>query len=304
MPSSVINPAVEAIRPAAEAKDIALRMIIDPRAGPVLADSERLQQVVWNLLSNAVKFTPEGGLVEVRVERVDSSVEIIVKDSGKGMKPEFLPFAFDRFSQADSSTTRASGGLGLGLSVVKGLVELHGGQVSVSSEGVGKGATFTVALPFKDEYQSVLHLEQVKDETQRVPVLRCPPELVGMKILVVDDELDTCEMVRTAFAECDAEVRIATSAAEALGHMDEWTPEVLVADISMPEIDGYELIRLIRDRDQQDGGKIPAVALTALARIEDRAKALAAGYQMHVAKPVELNELCFVVASLADMVIE
>ena len=218
-PSSVISAAVEAIKPAAEVRDIRLRLIIDPTAGPVLADPERLQQVVWNLLSNAVKFTPEGGLVEVRVLRAGSNVEITVSDNGKGIEPEFLPVVFDRFSQADSSTTRASGGMGLGLSVVKGIVELHGGQVRASSEGPGKGATFTVSLPFKGSHD-VPQADQAKTSPLSKPRLPCPPELVGMKILVVDDEMDTCEMVRAAFVLCDAEVKIATSAAEALGHMD------------------------------------------------------------------------------------
>jgi PAS domain S-box-containing protein len=303
MPSSIISAAVDAIKPAAEARSISLRMIIDPTAGPVLGDPERLQQVVWNLLSNAVKFTPEGGLVEARVLRVNSSVEITVCDNGKGIEPKFLSQVFERFTQADSSSTRASGGMGLGLSVVKGIVELHGGEVRAFSEGMGKGATFTVSLPFR-ESQRLPHLDQIRASSVSQPVLPCPPELVGMKILVVDDEVDTCEMVRTALVQCDAEVKIATSAAEALGQLDQWTPNVLVADLNMPEMDGYELIRQIRTRDPREGGKVPAVALTAMARIEDRAKALAAGYQMHVAKPVELSELCFIVASLAHVVIE
>jgi len=303
MPSSVISGAVDAIRPAAEAKDIGLRLIIDPSAGPVLGDAGRLQQVVWNLVSNAVKFTPEGGRVEVRLEQVRSSVEIAVSDNGKGIKPEFLSMAFDRFSQADSSTTRVIGGLGLGLSVVKSIVELHGGTVRAVSQGENQGATFTVSLPIREEHQSLPQVEP-PIESLSDTALMCPPELVGLKILVVDDELDTCEMVSTAFEECDAEIKIATSAAEALGQMDEWTPHVLIADISMPEMDGYELIRQIRTRDPQEGGKIPAVALTAMVRIEDRTKALNAGYQMHVAKPVELGELCAVVASLAHVVIE
>jgi PAS domain S-box-containing protein len=303
MPASMISAAVEAIKPAAEARNISLRMIIDPNAGPVVGDPERLQQVVWNLLSNAVKFTPEDGLVEVRVLRSGSSVEITVSDNGRGIEPKFLRQVFERFSQADSSSTRASGGMGLGLSVVKGIVELHGGDVRAFSEGRGKGATFTVSLPF-NESRSVTQVEQIIALSPSEPVLKCPPELVGMKILVVDDEVDTCEMVRTALVQCDAEVKVATSAAEALGQMDHWTPHVLVADLSMPEIDGYELIRQIRTRDPEEGGRIPAIALTAMARIEDRAKALAAGYQMHVAKPVELSELCIIVASLADVVIE
>jgi PAS domain S-box-containing protein len=298
-PASVVNAAVEAIKPAAEAKNIRLQLIVDPSTGPVLGDSERLQQVVWNLLSNAVKFTPTGGRIQVSVERVDSNVELTVSDNGKGIDPDFLPNAFSRFTQADGSTTRVFGGLGLGLAIVKSIVELHGGTVEAWSEGEGKGASFKVSLPVcVDRRRFAAIQEQVLEEV----ALISPPELAGLRILVVDDEMDTCEMVSTAFEQCDAFVRIATSGAEALELLDKWSPDVMIADIGMPLMDGYQLIQQIRVRDLDAGRKMPAVALSAMARVEDRVKALSLGFQMHVAKPVELNELRTVVASLAGMV--
>jgi PAS domain S-box-containing protein len=303
-PSSIINAAVDAIRHAAEAKNIRLQMIVDPSTGAVAGDYERLQQVVWNLLSNAVKFTPKGGRVEVRLERVESNVEVTVSDNGKGIRPEFLPFVFERFSQADGSTTRAYGGLGVGLAIVKSIVEQHGGTVRASSEGEDQGASFTVSLPVKEVEPSRQPREPSERAAQASTTPECPQELTGLRILMVDDELDTCQMVSTAFEQCGAKVLIATSAAEALGHMHKWIPDVLIADISMPEMDGYELIRQIRKRAPQAGGGIPAVALTAMARIEDRAKVLASGYQMYVAKPVELAELRAVIASLAHIIIK
>jgi PAS domain S-box-containing protein len=298
-PAPVVNGAIEAIKPAAEAKNIRLQLIVDPSTGPVFGDAERLQQVVWNLLSNAVKFTPNGGRIQVSVERVDSNVEITVTDNGKGIDPDFLPNAFSRFTQADGSTTRVFGGLGLGLAIVKSIVELHGGTVEAWSEGEGKGASFKILLPVCSDRKkfAAIH-EQALEEV----ALISPPELAGLRILVVDDELDTCEMVSTAFEQCDAAVRIARSGAEALDLMDKWLPDVMIADIGMPLMDGYELMKQIRVRDLDAGGKVPAVALSAMARIEDRVKALSAGFQMHVAKPVELNELRTVVASLASMV--
>jgi PAS domain S-box-containing protein len=297
-PSSVVNSAIEAIKPAAGAKNIRLQLIIDPSTGPVLGDAERLQQVVWNLLSNAVKFTQNGGRIQVSVERVGSNVEITVSDNGKGIDPEFLPNAFSRFTQADGSTTRVVGGLGLGLAIVKSIVELHGGTVEAWSEGEGKGASFKVLLPVTVERQRFTTLpEQALEEVRLIS----PPELAGLRILVVDDEVDTCEMVSTAFEQCDASVRIARSGAEALELMDRWLPDVMIADIGMPLMDGYELIRQVRVRDLETGSRIPAIALSAMARIEDRVKALSAGFQMHVAKPVELNELRTVVASLAGL---
>jgi signal transduction histidine kinase/CheY-like chemotaxis protein len=298
--TTVINAAVESLRPAAHSKGIKLKMVFDPEAGSVLGDAERLQQVVWNLLSNAIKFTPAGGHVELRLERAGSQAEMVVSDSGQGISPDFLPHVFERFRQADSSITRSYGGMGLGLSIVKSIVELHGGSVRVESEGEDKGATFTVSLPISVARREESAAESNGNQPQREP-LKCPPELEGLKILIVDDEPSTCEMVSISFEQCGSNVRTTTSAAGALATIEEWKPDVLVADISMPEMDGYELIRRVRAR-ADDHGRIPAVALTAMARVEDRLKALSAGYQMHVAKPVELEELRAVVASLVSVV--
>jgi PAS domain S-box-containing protein len=300
--TTVINSAVEAVKPAAHGRNIRLQMVFDPDAGLVAGDYERLKQVVWNLLSNAVKFTPAGGRVEVRLERVDAHAELTVSDNGRGIERDFLPHVFDRFRQADSSITRTFGGMGLGLSIVKSIVELHGGTVRVASEGEGKGATFAVSLPLSVARHEAFDSEPNKQTQTPRPPLQCPPELDGLKILVVDDETSTCEMVGVAFEQCGSKVKTANSAASALALLCEWQPDVLVADISMPEMDGYELIRRVRALDENEGGAIPAVALTALARVEDRLKALSVGYQMHVAKPVELEELRSVVASLVGVV--
>jgi PAS domain S-box-containing protein len=300
--SPVVNAAVESLRPAADAKNISLRLIVDPSAGMVAGDYERLQQVVWNLLSNAVKFTPRGGHIEIQLLRDESSVQIIVTDNGKGIKPEFLPHAFDRFTQADSSTTRMFGGLGMGLAIVKSIIEMHGGTVEAFSKGEGTGATFKVSLPITDGKQNRLAGRAEAESLPGLSSREYPPELAGLRVMVVDDEMDTCEMVCTALEQCGSDVKIVSSASEALAELDKWLPDVLIADISMPEVDGYALIRAVRERAPHAGGKIPAVALTAMARIEDRVKALNAGYQMHVPKPVELDELRAIVASLACIV--
>ncbi len=298
----VIDAAVEAIRPAAEAKQIQLRRVLDPSAGPVTGDPARLQQVVWNLLSNAIKFTPKDGKVEVRLERVNSHVEILVSDTGSGISPEFLPYVFDRFRQVDGSTTRRHGGLGLGLAIVRHLVELHGGTVRVKSPGDGQGSTFTVELPL-----SIAHLApgegRVHPQTEDLATDPCQENpklnLKGIRVLVVDDEPDARETLQQILEHCDAEVRTADSAAEALRMVEEWLPDVLLSDIGMPGEDGYQLIRRVRQLSPERGGRTPAAALTAFARGEDRRRALLAGFQMHVAKPVDIQELAAVVASLA-----
>jgi PAS domain S-box-containing protein len=301
--AAVIDAAVEAIRPAAEAKQIQVRRVLDPFAGPVSGDPARLQQVVWNLLSNAVKFTPKAGKVEVRLERVNSHIEIIVADNGSGIAPEFLPQVFDRFRQLDGSTTRRHGGLGLGLAIVRHLVELHGGMVRVKSPGEGEGSTFLVALPL-----SIAHLPPA--ETARVHPRAEPVEgdpcrddpsldLRGIRVLVVDDEPDARETLRQILEHCNAEVRTASSAAEAIPQLEGWQPDVLLSDIGMPGEDGYQLIRRVRELPAERGGRTPAAALTAFARGEDRRRALRAGFQMHLAKPVDIQELATVVASLA-----
>ncbi|HTG32474.1 MAG TPA: ATP-binding protein [Thermoanaerobaculia bacterium] len=302
--AAVIDAAVEAIRPAAEGKQIQLRRVLDPFAGPVMGDPARLQQVVWNLLSNAVKFTPKGGKIEVRLERVNSHVEILVADTGAGITPEFLPHVFDRFRQLDASTTRRHGGLGLGLSIVRHLVELHGGTVRVKSPGEGEGSTFIVALPL-----SVAHLTpgegaRIHPRTEELaPADPCRDDpaldLRGIRVLVVDDEPDARETLQQILEHCNAEVRTVGSAAEAMKALESWRPDVLLSDIGMPGEDGYDLIRRVRELPAERGGRTPAAALTAFARGEDRRRALRAGFQMHVAKPVDLQELATVVASLA-----
>src|SRR5262249_2990656 len=298
--STLIAAVVESHRPTAEVKSIRVRMSIDSTVKSVVGDEERLRQVLWNLLSNALKFTAYGGQVQISLDQVKSSARISVIDNGIGIKPAFLPYVFDRFSQADSSITRFHGGLGMGLSIVKSIVEHHGGHVSVWSAGEGKGATFRVTLPlvtsaFRREEEFV-STEVLLDEP-----LTYSRDLVGLKLLVVDDEPDTCEMLSFLLERCGAEVRTARSAIEALEQLKTWSPNVLICDIGMPAIDGYELIRRIRSDETLRNSQIPAVALTALTRIEDRVKALSAGYQMHVAKPIEPVELVSMIASVATL---
>ena len=297
---SIVNAAVDSIRPAADAKSIRLQTILDPAAGPISGDSDRLQQIVWNLLSNAVKFTPKGGRVKIKVHRVDSHVDIVVSDSGVGISKEFLPYVFDRFRQADASTTRIYGGLGLGLSIVHQLVDLHGGNVSVHSDGEGKGATFTINLPFvgvisgQDETETVNRVY-----SEEISTLDGLPSLEGLTVLVVDDEADTRELIREVLRECGSKVILSRSAAEALEALEQHKPDVLVSDLGMPDEDGYSLISKIRELPLERGGHIPAAALTAFARAEDRMRVLRSGFQFHLPKPVDAAELVTVVASLA-----
>jgi PAS domain S-box-containing protein len=295
----VVEAAVESVRPGAEAKGIRFEIVLDRNAGVVSGDPERLQQVVWNLLSNAVKFTPRGGRIQVRLQRVDSHVEIAVSDTGQGINPQFLPHVFERFRQADSSSTRAHGGLGLGLAIVRHLVELHGGRVRAESPGEGKGATFVVELPL-----AILHQPLTPDRIhpgagQGVPFVS-KPTLGGVRILLVDDEPDTVETLRVVLEQAGAEVRTATSAGDALATLEAWHADVLVCDIGMPEEDGYALIHKVRALAPERGGYIPAVALTAYARVEDRLKVLSSGFQMHVPKPVEPAELVAIMATMRD----
>jgi signal transduction histidine kinase len=302
--AAVVGAVVEALRPTAEAKAIRLQAMLDPQASPVSGDADRLQQVVWNLLSNAIKFTPKGGRVQVRLERVNSHVEIIVSDSGKGISAEFLPHVFDRFRQADSTSTRKHGGMGLGLSIVRQLVELHGGTVSVESGGVGQGATFIVQLPLmvvRREPEANARPLQRRHPTAGGNALSfdCPPSLKGLRVLVVDDEPDTRRLLRTVLEQCGSEVTTAGSAAEAFAAFTESKPDVLISDIGMPEEDGYELIGKLRATEVGHDARIPAIALTAYARVEDRIRALNAGFQVHVPKPIEPVELIAVVASLS-----
>jgi CheY-like chemotaxis protein len=271
-------------------------------AGPVAGDPNRLQQVGWNLLNNAIKFTPKGGKVEVILERVNSHIEISVTDNGQGIKAEFLPHVFDRFRQADSSTTRTHGGLGLGLAIVKHLVELHGGKVRVKSGGEGQGATFSVEIPVvaaKHEESDRAHPTAAGAESSKA----CERiALDRLKVLVVDDEPDARELLRRLLVECKAEVMVAESAEKGLEMVVRERPDVIISDIGMPDRDGYEFIRDIRKLKGEEGGRTPAIALTAFARSEDRMRALMAGYQAHVAKPVEPQELIVTVASVGGRV--
>jgi signal transduction histidine kinase len=292
----IIDSALESVRPAADAKGILLDISVGPLASPVLGDADRLQQVIWNLLSNAIKFTPRGGRVEVRLREVGGSAVIRVNDSGIGIRPDFLPYVFDRFRQAEGSITRTHGGLGLGLSIVRHLIELHGGTAEVESAGEGQGAAFTVRLPLRAE----LAEDDPLDRTAVTPDLFCTPDLLaGVRVVVVEDEADTRELLAVALQQCGAEVAAFGSVPEALASFDRGVPDVLLSDIGVPGEDGYSLIRKVRAREPALGGNVPAAALTAYARAEDRLRALEAGYQTHLAKPIDPSELIATVARLA-----
>lgn len=297
----VINAALDAVRLSIEAKKLRLRVTLDARAGKLRGDPGRLQQVFWNLLTNAVKFTPSGGRIDVVMERVNSHVEVSVEDSGMGIKTEFLAFVFDRFRQADSSTTRRHGGLGLGLSIVKHLVELHGGSVRVKSGGEGQGSTFVVALPI-----SVIRTEDTgrheRPAFADVDVSSIElPSLAGVRALVVDDQPDARILICRLIEEQGGRCILAEGGADALKIVGEEDVNILISDIGMPEFDGYELIRRIRNLHDSRARSVPAIALTAYARTDDRQRALLAGFQMHVSKPVEPRELIAGIASLLNL---
>jgi PAS domain S-box-containing protein len=303
----IIEAAVESVSPAAEARSIRLQRVLDSGSSMVSGDPNRLQQVVWNLLTNAIKFTPKGGRVQVRLERVNSHIEIIVTDTGEGIAPEVLPHIFDRFRQADSTTTRDHGGLGLGLAIVRHVVEMHGGTVEVESEGQDKGATFTVKLPLiatraresGGTATEPANEERVHPTTSRMVEFEHPPELLGLHVLIVDDDEDARSLVSTVLQQCKAKVTTANSASEALQKLQMLRPDVLLSDLGMPGEDGYSLITKVRALPKEKGGRTPAAALTAYARVEDRMKVLRSGFQIHLPKPVEPAELVAVVASLA-----
>jgi CheY-like chemotaxis protein len=297
-PRGFIEAAIDSLRPAADAKAVHVQKIMDTGAAAVSGDPVRLQQVVWNLLSNAIKFTPKGGRVQIRLERINSSVEIAVSDNGAGITPEFLPYVFDRFRQADQRSTRQHGGLGLGLAITRHLVELHGGSVRAESSGEGQGSTFTVRLPVLPVYKNGVDQRIHTATRDTLPSYACPERLDGLKVLVVDDEVDAQELLRVAISERGAHVTTAGSVQEALACIEKEIPDLLISDIGMPGEDGYELIRRVRAFPAEGGGRVPAIALTAYARAEDRMKALRSGYQMHVPKPVEMGELITVAASL------
>jgi signal transduction histidine kinase/ActR/RegA family two-component response regulator len=297
-PATFIEAALDTVRPSAAARGIRVESLLDGAAGPVAGDPSRLQQVMWNLLSNAIKFTERGGKVQVLLERVNSHIEITVADTGAGISAEFLPFVFDRFRQADASTTRRHGGLGLGLSIVKHLVELHGGSVRVASAGAGQGATFSVLLPVVVVQRTGRESRQHPSSPQPVATAFGAVDLSGVRVLVVDDEADARDLIRQVLVDCDATVFVAGSANEALPMLGEHRPHVLVSDIGMPEVDGYEFLRRVRLLERERGGRIPAVALTAFARSEDRTRALRAGFLLHIAKPVDPSELVATIASV------
>ena len=292
----IIEDAVEVVRPAADAKGIRVSSSFDPEVWTVSGDAGRLRQVVWNLLSNAVKFTPEGGRVEVRLERDGGRARVTVRDTGKGIAPDFLPHVFERFRQADAKTTRAFDGLGLGLAIVRHLVEAHGGTVRAESPGEGMGATFFIYLPLL----AVRAGGPARADLAGLrPAAPASESLRGVRVLVVDDDTDARDLVGAVLSRCGAEVRSSESAAAALAVLREWRPDVLLSDIGMPHEDGYDLIRRVRALDEAQGGRVPAAALTAYARDEDRGLTRAAGFQMHVVKPVHPAELIAAVERLA-----
>src|SRR5688572_10227586 len=290
--SSVVRAAINVVRPAADAKGIRLDYLAAPGLGAISADSGRLHQIIWNLLSNAVKFTPQGGEIKIRIEQERSHAKVTVQDTGQGIDPEFLPRVFDRFRQADSSTTRSFGGLGLGLAIVRHLVELHGGTVSAESEGAGKGATFSATFPLlTDRYEPIAQSAEWHASEVR--------SLDGLRVLLVDDEPEAREILTTVIGRTGAEVKACISASDALSKLAEWRPDVILSDIAMPDEDGYSFIGKVRSLPRDQGGDIPAAALSAYARDEDRMQALAAGYQMHIAKPIGASQLVTMVAKLA-----
>jgi signal transduction histidine kinase/ActR/RegA family two-component response regulator len=296
--SDVIDASMDVVRPAAEAKGVRIERILDSAAGYVSGDSDRLQQVVWNLLSNAVKFTPRGGRVLVRLERINSHCELTVSDTGQGISPTFLPYVFDRFSQADSSSTRAHAGLGLGLGIVRHLVELHGGTVQAFSRGEGQGATFAVRLPLLVAHHRVEDAPTHAEPAAVRMIEQSYADLTGVSVLVVEDNDDSRRLLQTILTRSGAAVQVAESAATALRILaGEW-PDIVISDIEMPGEDGYSLIRKIR-LQEPSSRRVPAIALTAYTRSVDRVRALAAGFQTHMSKPVEPAELVAAVKSLS-----
>lgn len=298
-PVEVIHAALDVVKPAAEAKRIRIRSVLDPNAGPVSGDTERLQQVMWNLLSNAIKFSQKGSTVQVRLARINSHVEISVADNGQGISTEFLPFVFERFRQADSSGRR-HGGLGLGMTITRQLVELHGGTIRAESAGEGQGATFTVELPVvvtRDiQTPASQGLEAWADGEHSTPL----PKLNGLHVLVVDDEPDARELLAAVLEGSGARVSAVGTAAEAIKLIVSLKPDVLVSDINLKDESGYSLIREVRALEAADARSVPAIALTAEARFSDRMRALSAGFHLHVPKPVEPAELITLIANLSN----
>jgi CheY-like chemotaxis protein len=302
----VIQTAVESLRPAIEAKNIRLQMRLDFEPRMVYADADRLQQVVWNLLSNAIKFTPEKGQVTVTLESDSSQTKIVVSDTGKGISSDFLPFVFERFRQADGSSTRMHGGLGLGLSIVRHLVELHGGSVEVESRGEGAGTTFTVRLPLWETQANKIadfksdDLPANGSGAEKFDSADNHVKVKGLRILIVDDETDTLDLLVAALGQKGVEVKAETRVKDALETIKEWQPDIIVSDIAMPEEDGYSLIKKLRDLPSEQGGAIPAIALTAYVGVKERTRVLESGFQMYVPKPVEPSELLSAIANFTS----
>jgi signal transduction histidine kinase/ActR/RegA family two-component response regulator len=299
--AAIVEAAIDSTRPAADAKGLRFEVTLDKSAGQVSGDASRLQQVVWNLFTNAVKFTPEGGRVSVRLEHADDHAEIIVSDTGQGINPQILPYIFDRFRQADGSTTRKHGGLGLGLAIARHLVEMHGGTIKAHSDGANQGSTFSVRLPLR-----TANLSHEEEGAQSASSLTNDgrgsflsfPVLEGLRVLVVDDEDDTRDLIATVLRRCGAEVLGCETAAEALEQCQAWSPDLLISDIGLPGEDGFSLIKKVREIEGLCG-QLPAVALTAYASPEDRDRVLSAGFQMHIAKPVAPEELVTIIANVS-----
>jgi PAS domain S-box-containing protein len=302
--ATLVEQMIEVYRPAADAKGIHIHSLLDPTAGPVTGDPDRLQQAISNLLSNSVKFTPKGCRIQVVLQRTRSSVEVTVTDTGIGIPADFLPHVFDRFRQYDSSTTRPFAGLGLGLTIVRQIMELHGGSVQAHSEGLGKGASFTLALPLAAVSRKPEPARTARALPPAPPFLLTPQltsSVRGLKVLAIDDDVDARDLIGTLLGQAEADVRTAESSNSGLQIVDEWIPNVVLCDIGMPDEDGYTFIRRLRERPAERGGLVPAAALTAYARTEDRLHILSSGFQMHLPKPVQPAELLAGVVALASL---
>ena len=298
----IVDNAVATVQPAADARGVRVQTVIDPRVGPVSGDPGRLQQVVWNLVSNAVKFTGKNGRVQVRLERVNSHIEIVVSDTGIGIPADFLPYVFERFRQAEAGTTRKTGGLGLGLAIVRHIIEMHGGTVEAASPGEGKGATFRVRLPLMIVHPDAREPRREHPRTERVAPLTGLADLRGIRIVAIDDEHDALTLLRVVLESAGAHVATISDPTEAIACIEKIKPQVIVVDLGMPAIDGFELITRIRADSNPDVSDVPAVALTAFARSEDRTRALRAGFQGHLAKPIEPVELVAAIASFRSVI--
>ena len=305
--AAVINAAIDSVQLAADAKEIQVAVTLDPSARHTIGDANRLQQVVWNLLANAIKFTPAKGRIGVKVEHAGRYARLCVSDSGQGIRPEFLPFIFDRFRQADGTSTRQHGGLGLGLAIVRQLVELHGGTIKAESAGEGKGATFLIQLPLAPANKRGSRRQHTTGQLaakRKGANVAVAPQLDNVRVLLVDDDPDTLQILSLMLADTKASVQIATSVSEALEVIEWYSPDVLVSDLAMPDEDGYSLIEKLRQSENGSGREVPAVALTSYVRVEDRTRALSAGFNVFVTKPVQPDELISAIANLAELPVE